>query len=83
MFHIPNVELKHRYYNRGGSALKLLRDGEFFEIKDKYNFYKEYIMNRMDKGVFNFWRAVVSAKWSAVQKYWPGQVNTQVTSIYQ
>lgn len=36
MFHIPNVELKHRNHSQGGGALKQIRDVEVLEIRDKY-----------------------------------------------
>jgi uncharacterized protein YjcR len=36
MFHIPNVELKHQNPSQSGGALKLIRDVEVLEIRDKY-----------------------------------------------
>ena len=36
MFHIPNVEVKHQNPSQGGGALKLIRDVEVLEIRDKF-----------------------------------------------
>ena len=36
MFHIPNVELKHQNPSQGGGALKLIKDVEVLDIRDKF-----------------------------------------------